>query len=582
MDDFLQIVDMAVRFVGPGDSPSLALETTHDPYLVGLSVAIAVFASYAAFVLALQMRASTRRWERLTLLGFGALALGGGTWTMHFLGMLAWQLATPVNYDIAITALSAVPAIASGAISLYVIGFRGHDRFSDSLVGGVLMGTGIGVMHYSGMAALRMEAVVLYDPLIFGLSILVAVAFSTGSLHLATMTINRLPAHRAHHGVIGAACLMGVAISIMHYTGMAASFCFAAPSLKVDGVDVRNLALIVGFVSLFILTLTIIASQVARRLRIIPILEHEIAKRQKVEAELRVNREALSKSHDELEERVRQRTRELEQEITERKRMEVELVLAIRDAEKANKMKSAFLSHMSHEFRTPLNGILGYLELLSSDICRTYDHDKIQSIVSEIYKAGTHLSTLINDVLDLSRIEAGMEEVHAEELEVAPAVRKCLDLVNIVAGKKEIGVHVTEDASPIHVSCDSKHFKQILINILSNAINYTPVGGHVHIGMEADDDGFASITVRDTGVGIHRSDIARVFREFERSENAMVSTGSGTGLGLPLTKRLIEMNGGTIELDSEVGVGTTVTIRCRLVESGLAVAESADLRQVSV
>ncbi|MGJ3260981.1 MAG: MHYT domain-containing protein [Rhodospirillales bacterium] len=581
MTDWLKTLDTVVRFVGPDQDLARALPTGYDPYLVGLSVAIAVFAAYAAFTLAMQMRASARRWERLTLLIFGALALGGGTWTMHFLGMLAWQLATPVNYDIAITVLSAVPAIASGAISLYVIGYLSDGRISDSLVGGVLMGAGIGVMHYSGMAALRMEALVFYDPFMFGVSVLVAIVFSAGSLHLATKTINKFPGHKIHGGIIGAAALMGVAISIMHYTGMAASFCFAAPNLEVKGVNVQRLALIVGFAALFILTLAIIASQVARRLRVIPILEHEIAKRQQVEAELRVNREALSKSHEELEERVRQRTQELEQEIVERKRMEMELVHAMRDAEKANKMKSAFLSHMSHEFRTPLNGILGYLELLSSDVCRTYDHDKIQSIVAEIHKAGTHLSTLINDVLDISRIEAGMEDVNEEEVEVAPAVRKCLDLVNVVAGKKDIGIHVAEYTSPVRVICDSKHFKQILINILSNAINYTPVGGHVHIGMEAGGDGFATITVRDTGVGIRQNDIERVFREFERSENAMVSTGSGTGLGLPLTKRLVEMNGGTIELDSEVGVGTTVTIRCRLAEGGTVAAEGAERRQVS-
>lgn len=563
MNELLRSIENFIRFVGPGQDSSQALPVSYDPYLVGLSIAIAVFASYAAFVLAMQMRASPRQWERLVWLGCGALALGGGTWTMHFLGMLAWQVSMPASYDAVITALSVVPAVTAGAISLYVIGYLSAGRFIDSMIGGALMGAGIGVMHYAGMAALRIEALVLYDPVMFAGSIAVAVGFSTGALHLAALAINKSDGRKIHSGIVGAAVLMGVAISIMHYTGMAASFCFAASNIEVNGVDVHGLAFIVGFAALLLLALAIIASQVVQRLRVIPMLEREIAKRREIEEELRLNREALRRSHDELEERVQQRTQELSQEINERKRIEAELVLAMRDAEKANRMKSAFLSHMSHEFRTPLNGIIGYLELLSSDASKTYTHEKVQSIVVEIHKASMHLATLINDVLDLSRIEAGMEEVRKESFDLTAAIGKCFDLVHIVAEKKDIAIRLTEHVSPINVSCDSKHFRQILINILSNAINYSAPGGDVHVETDFDSDGFAVIRVTDTGCGIHPDEIERVFREFERSDNALLSTSSGTGLGLPLTKRLVEMNGGSIGLTSEVGVGTTVTIRCR-------------------
>ncbi|MBO6519562.1 MAG: hypothetical protein JJ900_01615 [Rhodospirillales bacterium] len=564
MADTLQILTNLIRFIGPAQDTSKALPSTFDPYLVGLSVAIAIFASYAAFALALQLRAARKKWERYTLLATGAIALGGGTWTMHFLGMLAWHVSIPVGYDIAVTALSAVPAIAAGAVSLFVIGSHGYGRLTDSFIGGALMGTGIGLMHYTGMAALRMEAFLFYDPVTFGLSVLIAIVFSTGSLYLASMALDRSGGRGIHIGIVGAAVLMGVAISIMHYTGMAASYCFSAPLGKVAGADVGQLAFVVGFVAMFLLTLTIVSSQIVQRLRVIPVLEREIAKRREVEAELRVHREALSESYDELEERVQRRTKELSQEIAERKRIETELVLAMRDAEKANRMKSAFLSHMSHEFRTPLNGIIGYLELLSTDIGKSFSQDKVQSIVTEIHNASTHLATLIDDVLDLSRIEAGMEDVHKDVVEVGVAVEKCLDVVRIVAGKKNIAIQVRELEAHVFASCDNKHFNQILINILSNAINYTDPGGDVIVEIDTDDEDYAVVTVRDTGVGIHPNEIERVFGEFERSENAMLSSSSGTGLGLPLTKRLIEMNDGKIELASEVGVGTTVTIRCRL------------------
>ncbi|NQW01715.1 MAG: hypothetical protein HQ483_18570 [Rhodospirillales bacterium] len=563
MASFFEDIKNKLLFLGPEQDLSLALPRDHDPSLVGLSILIAVFASYAACVMAAQARQASSRAERMGLTAGSALALGGGTWAMHFLGMLAWQPTISVNYDLFLTAISALPAIAASGISLIVISLRGAAILLPAIYGGVLMGIGIGLMHYTGMAALKLEAVIYYDLNIFILSLFVAIFFSIAGLYQMSRAIRTDREKRHNFAIFWSALLMGIAISIMHYTGMAASFCFSTPLTSIDGAETRYLAVIVTLVAASLLTFAVIATQNIHRLRMIPILTREIEKRRKAEQQLMINREALRQSHDALEERVATRTKELSSEIAERKRVEVELLHAMNEAEKATRAKSAFLSNMSHELRTPLNGIIGYLELLTTDQGKIFSQEKVQSIVADVHGASTHLLSLINDVLDMSRIEAGMEDVHPEALDVASRISGSIEVVQFMADKKEIDIVVADFVDPILIYFDERHFRQALINILSNGINYTNPGGHIFIEAKVDPDGLVMISIRDTGVGIPQNDVARVFGEFERTENAMVASHSGTGLGLPLTKKLVEMNGGTIHLESDFGQGTTVVITCR-------------------
>ncbi|MEQ8318813.1 MAG: PAS domain-containing sensor histidine kinase [Rhodospirillales bacterium] len=236
-------------------------------------------------------------------------------------------------------------------------------------------------------------------------------------------------------------------------------------------------------------------------------------------------------------------------------------IIAERDkAERASRAKSSFLANMSHELRTPLNGIIGYSELLTSEAANVFDFDKRQRIIEDIHKASVHLLSIITSVLDLSRIESGHEEAAREHVTLGPAIRKCMDMMQGVALNKGLSMQYANEPDPITAHVDPKHLSQIIINLLSNAVKYTNENGTISINVGRDRDGLVKIELSDTGIGIHPQDLPRVFEEFERAGDVNTSNEGGTGLGLPLVKRLLELNGGAIKLESTVGAGTTAII----------------------
>lgn len=229
-------------------------------------------------------------------------------------------------------------------------------------------------------------------------------------------------------------------------------------------------------------------------------------------------------------------------------------------AHKASKAKSSFLANMSHEFRTPLNGIIGYSELLTSEASGTFDPAKQQEIIEDIHGASLHLLSVISTVLDLSRIESGHEVPVKEPVQLAPAIRRCMDVVRGSANQKNLSMHFADDATVPTANTDPTHFNQIILNLLSNSVKYSEPHGKISVTVTGAPNGHARIEIIDTGIGISEKDLARVFEEFERAGDVMISTEGGTGLGLPLVKRLVELNGGTIALTSSPSAGTTATI----------------------
>jgi PAS domain S-box-containing protein len=258
-------------------------------------------------------------------------------------------------------------------------------------------------------------------------------------------------------------------------------------------------------------------------------------------------------------------------DVTERKEYEEALHRAVAEAERANQAKSDFLSRMSHELRTPMNGILGFGQLLARKELPA-DHRKG---IDHILKAGRHLLTLINEVLEISSIEAGRQTLSLEPVHVASVLQETIALVQPLAAEAGITLEDCEPDAGLHVHGDRQRLVQVLLNLLSNAVKYNQPGGRVSVTCAArpgvDGPGTVRIGVRDTGPGIGPEKMDRLYVPFERFD-AGQSHVEGTGLGLALSKRLVEAMGGTLTLESRVGEGSTFWVELDSSESATAIA----------
>jgi len=249
---------------------------------------------------------------------------------------------------------------------------------------------------------------------------------------------------------------------------------------------------------------------------------------------------------------VRQRVRERTQDL-QRARVEAEM---------ANRAKSVFLANMSHELRTPLNAIIGFSEVVKDGLLGPVGDQKYRSYAKDIHDSGQHLLALVNDVLDISRVDADQVNLNLEPVPLTELVESSLRQVQQQAQAKEILLHSASDADLPVVSVDAVRVRQALINVLGNAVKFTPSGGQVAIAATRDiEAGGVAVTVSDTGPGIAEKDIQKALEPFGQIETSMTRRYEGAGLGLPLAKRLIEAHGGGFELTSGRGRGTQVTMR---------------------
>jgi signal transduction histidine kinase len=211
---------------------------------------------------------------------------------------------------------------------------------------------------------------------------------------------------------------------------------------------------------------------------------------------------------------------------------------------------------MSHELRTPLNAIIGFSEVLSERMFGDLN-EKQEEYLKDINASGTHLLSLINDILDLSKIEAGRMELELSDFDLPTAIENALMLVRERAGRRSIALHLSMDERLGQMRADERKVRQVVLNLLSNAIKFTPEGGRIEVGA-GPKDGFVEISVTDTGVGIAPGDQEAVFEEFRQVGTAEKKV-EGTGLGLTLCRKFVELHGGRIWVKSELGVGSTFT-----------------------
>ena len=239
---------------------------------------------------------------------------------------------------------------------------------------------------------------------------------------------------------------------------------------------------------------------------------------------------------------------------------EEELSRALTAETSANAAKSDFLALMSHELRTPLNAIIGFSELLGTEMLGPLGHPRYREYANDVHGAGRHLLALINDILDLSKAAAGKFELSCEEIVPADVITECLKLTR---GKAhEGGLRLTQDLAPglPNLFADRLRFKQVLLNLCSNAIKFTPHGGSVHVAADYREDGWFVLSVRDTGIGMAPEQIPMALEPFRQIASPLARNAEGTGLGLALVKSLVECHDGVLEIESALNRGTVVRL----------------------
>lgn len=248
-------------------------------------------------------------------------------------------------------------------------------------------------------------------------------------------------------------------------------------------------------------------------------------------------------------------------DITERKRNELALKLAKQSAEQANAMKSQFLANMSHELRTPLNAIIGYSEMMLAGIGGEIRPGHFKDYINDIHIGGTHLLSLINDLLDLSKAESGKLDLDEANFDLTRLGHEVIELLDVEANAKQIDLTLITNEPSTWLYADERMVKQVLLNLVSNALKFTPKEGSISVRIERNYHGETRMIVADSGIGMPKAEIPRAFAAFVQIDNAYTkSDNKGTGLGLALCKRHIELHEGNIGIESEQGHGTTVTV----------------------
>jgi signal transduction histidine kinase len=572
---------------------------------------------------------------RLAWLAGGAVAMGGGIWSMHFIAMLALPLPAGFAYDLRLTLLSLLIAVAVTGAG-FTVATLGRAAPLPLMAGGLCFGLGIAGMHYVGMAAITAPGHIVYDPAAVALSVLIAVVIATAALHLALSEIGRVRR-------ILAALVMGVAISGMHFIGMAAAQFVpdAAAAQPIGSGTLVPPAILAGLIAaadIVVFALALIATRLDRRIselqahRQLALLDERHAatlnalpmplalidehgtiltanppwqwpgERDRfvgggsrpgddyfalcaaagaAGAEVRVHLAGAVQGirptapvEYMIGSSASGRTIRLlaapiaegrmagavvaHLDITAERTAEQHMRDAMRTVEAADNAKTTFLAHMSHELRTPLNAILGFSELIRDAHLGPLP-DRYRGYAEDIHRSGQHLLALVNDVLDLSRVESGRLELQPEPVDLASDVEGAISLVAQRAETHGIVIEqrVARDLPLLHA--DPLRLRQILINLLTNAVKFTPDGGRVTIEAMAVARS-VRITVADTGIGMTAQEIALALEPFRQARKLSRRPREGSGLGLPLAKALVESHGGMLMIDSEPEVGTRITI----------------------
>jgi diguanylate cyclase len=481
-----------------------AMTPHYDAALVVISVVIAILASYVALDLTGRVSGARGPAQRVWWLG-GALAMGVGIWSMHFVGMLAFHLPVPITYDVPLVALSVLVAIAASAVALAVAS-RPTLPHVVLVTASLFMGAAISGMHYIGMAAMRLPAVIVWDPRLVITSILIAITASLAALLLA-FYFQQSPVRVFRWSKLWAATVMGMAIVGMHYTAMAAASFRQTTGRPTDErfvLHTPGLAVAVTLSTIVILAGALVSAAVEERARL-------LAREQR----------------------------------------------ARRQAEAANRLKDEFLATLSHELRTPLNVIGGRAQMLGM---AADDPARVRQMAEAISRNSEVLRHLVEDLLDVSRMTLGGVQLRWQPLDLAVLVDAAAAALQPTAAAKGIRLTVAAAHGLPSVRGDQTRLQQVVWNLLMNAVKFTPSGGEIRVDLGRWHDEVV-LTVEDTGQGIDPAFLPHVFDMFRQAEPMSSRVHGGLGLGLSIVRRLVELHGGRVSAASDGrGHGSTFTV----------------------
>ncbi len=553
------------------------LSSSYNPILVSFSVFIAVIAAYTA--LELTERISIRGKIKTGWLVGSSFMMGTGVWSMHFVGMLAYSIGIPIGYDLTTVVISWIPAIIASGIVFYYLD-KGFANAFELIRAGTLMGSGIGAMHYIGMAAMRVPANMHYDYSVVILSVVFAVILSSVSLATANYVIKGF-LDREEIKIAGS-FLMGTAISGMHYIGMIAVGFTPSPSTPNSYIAIENtgLASTIGIVTIVMIFGALMASMRAQKIDL-QVMTRKLKKssqilkgvNQELEKRVSARTSELKAAKDSAEERNAQLKQAQRESIAKNAQLKqaqevvltknAQLQQAKEIAEQASKSKDMFLANISHELRTPLNSILGYVKILQRD--ENLYPSQIEDL-QIVQQSGVHLLTLINDILDLSKTNAGKMELNPAPTNLHSILDEVIGIAKMWAQEKQLPLKLeTDERLPLNIKADKKRLRQILINLLSNAVKFTGSGQVTLRVRVLDDIDTASriisqqklrFEVIDTGVGMDSEQLNKIFLPFEQVGDIQYQS-QGTGLGLSVSKELVELMGSKLEVNTQLGSGTT-------------------------
>jgi signal transduction histidine kinase len=493
----------------------------HDLRLVVVAAGLCLLACATALAMITRARAAGKGRARLIwLAGAGAVA-GCGIWGTHFVAMLAYNSGLPIGFDAGLTVLSAVIAM-----TLCGVGFA-LAVGANGMLGGIVTGLAVGAMHYTGMAAVRLPARAVWDFHYIAASLLIGVSLCGLALHFAA----RGKAHRDY--ALGAG-LFVLGIVGLHFTGM------SAVRYIPDGSSAFGAAVMAPFALAVVVAAS--AAFIVSQGMIIALVDRYLS--------ARAQGEAL---------RMREHIAELETTQHALEKTSCDLSAALKGAEAASRAKSSFLASMSHELRTPLNAVIGFSETMQIEPFGPLGSDRYKEYLSDIHGSGTHLLAVINNILDISRSDAGLGELQEEVFDLGVKIGDIIGMMRkqAVAGNVSLTAELAPDLP--RFNGDGRRIRQMLLNLLSNALKFTPAGGAVTVRAFCTADGLV-ICVTDTGIGIAPADFSKALEPFGQVDSRLSRKYEGTGLGLPLTRQMAELHGGSLTLDSTPGDGTTVTV----------------------